>query len=306
VSEAPSGLGQARLRCALMYAALDRREYADEGSERHGEVVDAQLPTVIELAERCAGTLLIHEPGRLVARFPTTELAMEAATTLCELLRAHSLVDHTETAARIGLLYADCATSGGDIVGDCLNQAQVLSGHAAGGEVIVTADTLARLPEALRAEALPLQDAEVADAPGGLYAIAAGARLKTLIGDALDMVQLEPSHLLLTVNGERYEVTAADPVLVLGRSTTCDVMIDTGVVSRTHARIELRLGRFLLMDQSTNGSFVRTRDGREIYVKQDELPLTGQGSISLGRPSGGDQAAEITFAVTRSAVPAAR
>ena len=38
----------------------------------------------------------------------------------------------------------------------------------------------------------------------------------------------------------------------------------------------------MLIDQSTNGTFVKTPEGKEVYLRREELPLWGEGSISLG------------------------
>jgi predicted component of type VI protein secretion system len=55
------------------------------------------------------------------------------------------------------------------------------------------------------------------------------------------------------------------------------------LISRLHARVEISRDRFLLVDQSTNGSFVVTRQGDEQFVRRDSIPLHGEGVIGLGR-----------------------
>ena len=39
----------------------------------------------------------------------------------------------------------------------------------------------------------------------------------------------------------------------------------------------------MLVDQSTNGSFVTTQDGKEAFVRRDSVTLQGSGLIGLGR-----------------------
>jgi adenylate cyclase len=55
------------------------------------------------------------------------------------------------------------------------------------------------------------------------------------------------------------------------------------LISRLHAKIELARGRFLLIDQSTNGTFVLNADGKESFVRRDSVVLQGQGYIGLGK-----------------------
>jgi hypothetical protein len=40
--------------------------------------------------------------------------------------------------------------------------------------------------------------------------------------------------------------------------------------------------KVLLVDQSTNGSFVTTQDGKEAFVRRDSVALQGAGLIGLG------------------------
>src|SRR5919109_1423065 len=55
------------------------------------------------------------------------------------------------------------------------------------------------------------------------------------------------------------------------------------LISRVHARIEASRDKFTLIDESTNGTFVQTNTGEEIFVRRDSTQLTGEGVIGLGR-----------------------
>jgi hypothetical protein len=50
-----------------------------------------------------------------------------------------------------------------------------------------------------------------------------------------------------------------------------------------HAKIELVRNKFQLIDQSTNGTFVTTREGEEAFVRRDSMLLKGEGMIGFGR-----------------------
>ena len=47
--------------------------------------------------------------------------------------------------------------------------------------------------------------------------------------------------------------------------------------------MELRRGRFILIDQSTNGTFLENAQGEETFIRRDSTELTGEGIIGLGR-----------------------
>jgi predicted component of type VI protein secretion system len=55
------------------------------------------------------------------------------------------------------------------------------------------------------------------------------------------------------------------------------------LISRYHSRIEHRRGKFIITDQSTNGTFIQTEEGQEIFLRREELTLYGSGYISLGK-----------------------
>ena len=70
--------------------------------------------------------------------------------------------------------------------------------------------------------------------------------------------------------------------ITIGRADVNDVVVQGYLSSRLHARIVIGRSNFVLIDQSTNGTFVRTGNGEELFVRQDILQLKGEGMIGLG------------------------
>ena len=70
--------------------------------------------------------------------------------------------------------------------------------------------------------------------------------------------------------------------ITIGRAEENDVVVNGHLSSRLHARIVIGRSNFVLIDQSTNGTFVQTRDGEDLFVHHDILQLKGQGMIGLG------------------------
>jgi hypothetical protein len=70
--------------------------------------------------------------------------------------------------------------------------------------------------------------------------------------------------------------------VTIGRADENDVVVKGCLSSRLHARIVIGRSNFVLIDQSTNGTFVQTGDGEEVFVHQDFLQLKGEGMIGLG------------------------
>ena len=67
--------------------------------------------------------------------------------------------------------------------------------------------------------------------------------------------------------------------LNMGRDPNCEVAIRDRRASRNHAKIERRGEKFVLTDQSTNGTYVTFTGEPELFLRREELVLRGSGLI---------------------------
>ena len=100
--------------------------------------------------------------------------------------------------------------------------------------------------------------------------------------------------LMIAYRGQNWQV-ARDGHVTLGRAVDNDVVVDCPRASRTHARIEGRPAGFVLIDLSSNGTFVANTTGREIILRREELLLQGEGSIGPGERPGVDPQGALRF-----------
>ncbi len=77
-----------------------------------------------------------------------------------------------------------------------------------------------------------------------------------------------------------------------GRDPANTVVVTDPTASRLHARVELRGGKFILIDQSSYGTFVTIDGGSEIRLRREEMILHGSGIIAFGH-SARDTGAEV-------------
>ena len=84
---------------------------------------------------------------------------------------------------------------------------------------------------------------------------------------------------------------------MLGRDERCDLVVKSYFASRRHAVIEMSRDRFVLTDQSSNGTFVAPENGHEIFLKRESVPLLGDGTISLGAAPSDDDSYTVSFHV---------
>ena len=93
--------------------------------------------------------------------------------------------------------------------------------------------------------------------------------------------------------GQQIIEHADDQKVTLGSAADNDLTVDISYASRSHARIECRGSGFMLVDHSTNGTYVQTEDERISFVHRKALRLWGDGWLSLGEPC--DSASVIRY-----------
>ena len=69
----------------------------------------------------------------------------------------------------------------------------------------------------------------------------------------------------------------------MGRGPENEFVVPDPMASRVHARIEYRRDRFLLIDQSLNGTYLQMHGMKEVALRRDETVLEKSGIISLGK-----------------------
>jgi hypothetical protein len=185
----------------------------------------------------------------------------------------------------VGCHYGPVLDDAGDVYGDAVNVVARIVGVARTGQVIVTRELADRLSDRMRENVRPLGEVSVK-----------GRREPVAILDyvwegspELTAIQWTAasgrfSRLRLASNGRECSIDASGPaVLTLGRDAGSDIVVGDREASRQHARIEKRHDAFVLVADSSNGTFVAIEDESEVRVRREELFLHGTGRIALGR-----------------------
>lgn len=97
------------------------------------------------------------------------------------------------------------------------------------------------------------------------------------------MDALEATQLVLEWRDRRVVMTD-QPAIELGTSEDRDLTVDGRFTSRQHAFVERRNQYFILVDHSSNGTFVQTEDEQTTFLRRGEMRLWGSGWIALGQP----------------------
>lgn len=271
--------------------------YEKLGDAEAKRAVERCLKRVQMSVDQFGGRLVKSVGDGILADFPDAGATMASACEMQQRVMDLPPVAGQKLALRIGFHSGEVIEEGGDIFGDTVNLASRLADVARPGQIIASAGTLQALPalslQSVRAlpavmvkgksEAVPVSEV-IWHEEGGLTLVAGDTQPQQAHGGRLTL------HYESTVR----ELDIYAPPLQIGREKTCGLVVQDPRASRVHASIERRGDKFMLVDQSTNGTWLAREGEAEVKLSREEAPLLGRGRISLGHPAATSQSC-ITF-----------
>ncbi|MFV1982568.1 MAG: FHA domain-containing protein [Thiohalomonadales bacterium] len=106
---------------------------------------------------------------------------------------------------------------------------------------------------------------------------------KKIIVNSNFPISRKSEKIFLTYHDNLNELNTRMKPFLIGRDNDSSLIILSEFVSRYHATIIYRNGKFVLIDKSTNGTFIKLQDSNEIYIQQEDYPISGCGLICLGK-----------------------
>jgi adenylate cyclase len=279
------------------------RIYEILGDQRAREIVSICIDLMRASTEQHHGTVIKTMGDEVMATFPSADEALNAAAQIQRQITSHPAlqVEGQPVAVRIGCHFGPVVVESRDVFGATVHTANRMTSQAKAGQIMTTAATLERLSSEWRAS---VRQIDVALLKGQ----GAEVSLYEVIWQTEDVTSMLPSismggsadrraqRLRLTADGSEVVIDERRQQITIGRADENDLVIRGNLISRIHARIEISRGKFLLIDQSTNGTFVLSADGEESFVRRDSMQLKGEGMIGLGKAPEGDSAQTIRYA----------
>jgi class 3 adenylate cyclase len=281
------------IELAILFADVvgSTRIYEIMGDARARELILACVEIMRNATEQNHGTVIKTIGDEIMATFPTANDAVNAASRMQHDIRLHSelTIEGQPIAIRIGGHFGPVVVENRDIFGAAVHTANRMTSQAKAGQIMVTGSIVQRLAPEWRSVVRQIDVATLRgktsedelyevlwqkeDATSMLPTIALGAVLR----------ERTPKRLRLRFQNQEYILDENRVGIAIGRAEENDLVIKGSLISRLHARVELTRNKFLLVDQSTNGTFVTTRDGEETFVRRDTMQLKGEGLIGFGR-----------------------
>jgi adenylate cyclase len=274
------------------------RLYEKLGDGRARMVVAGAVGVMTDVTRRHTGQVVKTIGDEVMSVFRNADHAANAAVAMQDAISTSGMnQDHT-LAIRVGFHHGPVLIDQADVFGDAVNVAAYVTRQAKPGQILVSGSAQQLLSERWRPETRSVAriDVKGKQEQVDLYEVIWQA-------DDMTMLRAPPkrgedvvgARLVLTNANHRIEVGTLSPAFTVGRDERNDVVLSETIVSRYHAKVEYRNGRFVLTDQSANGTFIVPDDGAGAFVHRDSVLLTGKGLLGIGAQPDPDSRVTIRY-----------
>jgi len=278
------------LEVAIVFADVvgSTQLYDKFGDTKASETVALCLDVMKDATHQYNGTVIKTIGDEVMSTFSTVEDAMGASVMMQSRISADNKKDgRIPVSIRIGCHYGPVVQEQNDIFGAAVHTANRMTSQAKARQIVISGGTVEKMSPELRKQTRQI---DVATVRGKLDEVA----LYELLWNPEEATSMLPtiewenqsrkaSVLQLTFRDQSIEVSDQHKNVIMGRADDNDLVIKGNLISRIHAKVEMRRGKFMLVDQSTNGSFVQDLQGEETFVRRDSTEINGEGTIGLGR-----------------------
>jgi adenylate cyclase len=294
------------IELAILFADVvgSTRIYEVMGDAKARDMILTCVEIMRTATELNQGTVIKTIGDEIMATFPTADSALNAGSRMQHDIRTNSnlQVEGQPIAIRIGCHFGPVVLENRDIFGAAVHTANRMTSQAKAGQIMITAAMVDRLAPEWRSA---VRQIDVATLRGKasedeLFEVLwqkedATSMLPALALGVVASRDRRPKRLRVKILGQELVLDDKRTHITIGRAEENDIVIKGNLISRLHAKLELSRNKILLVDQSTNGTFVTTREGEESFVRRDSMQLKGEGSIGLGRAPEGASPQTVRF-----------
>jgi adenylate cyclase len=273
---------------AILFADVSgsTRLYDTLGDAPARAIVARCVAVMTDITQRYGGAVVKTIGDEVMATFADAAAAAAAAVAMQEAISAEIMAGGRRLAIRVGFHFGPVLVEDADVFGDAVNLASRMANQAKPAQILTTGATVACLSGPWPTACRLIDRAEVR----GKRELVEVFEVVWQAEDATLMRHVPlPLHetgggptLVLSLDGTRVELNDARPTVTIGRGDQNDLVVHNVIVSRLHARVEFRNGRFVFTDQSANGTYVVPDAASPVFVHRDSYVLAGTGCFSLG------------------------
>jgi class 3 adenylate cyclase len=278
------------LEVAILFADVvgSTQLYDKFGDTKASETVAVCLDVMKDATHQFNGTVIKTIGDEVMSTFASVDEAMGAAVMMQSRISAESRQDdRIPVSIRVGCHFGPVVQEQNDIFGAAVHTANRMTSQAKARQIVISGETVEEMSAQLRDQTRQI---DVATVRGKMDEVA----LYELLWNPEEATSMLPtiewenrgrkvSKMLIVFRDQSVEVSDSRKSASIGRADDNDLVVKGNLISRIHAKVELRRGKFFLVDQSTNGTFLLNLRGEEIFVRRDSTELHGEGTIGLGR-----------------------
>lgn len=262
------------------------RLYEKLGDAEALRAVERCLHRMERAAEAAKGRIVKTLGDELMVTFESADAAAQAAGDIQSRVNALPPVSGINLAIRIGFHHGEVIEEGEDVFGDTVNIASRLVELAKAGQVLTSAETTAQFGHELREQTRVIEALTVPGKDDAVDVVEVlwnrGDEDLTMRISSAQPPALKETRLCLRQGDLELWLAASRPNASLGRDPNADLVTRDSRASRSHGRIERRRDKYVLIDESTNGTYVKFHGEPEIVLRREEAILRGRGRIAFG------------------------
>ncbi len=254
-------------------------------------VINACMSTMGESVATHRGEVVKTIGDEVMAAFPDPDATFAAAIDMRRRILSMPPIDangrQIRVRVRIGLHFGPALRVKNDYFGDVVNIAARMVELASASQILTTGELLSLLPPNLRSLATEFAEIEVKgrQAPVRIARVADDTETvehtQVRFGESAPPAMVE-ARVTLVFNGQRWTLPIGTRSIVLGREAGCDLLLTGALASRRHATIEIRRDKAVLIDHSSNGTWLLVGDDRPMRLQREEFGLMREGRIVFG------------------------
>lgn len=273
----------------ILYADISgsTRLYRTLGTEEAKHQLERCVKRMERSIESFKGTLVTPSFDEMVATFPDADDVLQAALDMQRRIADLPPVSGIRLTIRIGVHFGMVKDGPEGITGSAAEIGKSLLNLAGAGQIITCDLTSRALSKNYQENLFPIADMSLSTPAGDSQLFEVKERAgRTSFRPTATATSSTPhlqERLFVRIDGKAYVVDNAAPRMSFGRDKECSHTLHGSKASRHHAVIEKR-GRsgFVLVDQSTNGTYLKIEDAGELKLQQGEAVIAGSGKIGFG------------------------
>jgi class 3 adenylate cyclase len=246
--------------------------------------IGLRLDKIAGVVASFRGTVIKSIGDELMCRFDAPADAVQAACEIHELMERQTDTTGVRLATRIGIHRGTAIQQDNDLFGDAVNVAARVTALAKAEQTLATDATVRALPAVRAVQTRQLNRAAVKGKQEtlDLHEVLWRHDNLTVLSGSRTVAAGAGDRLVLTYQGITRALERGAPALLLGRDPGCQLQVVSSLASRMHGKIEHRMGKFVFVDHSANGTYIRLPDIENLFLQREELPLFGSGVICCG------------------------